>query len=58
MDVASKSLIIEVTGSENKIKALIALLKPYGIKELVQTGVTALERGNIDIDTHKEYDDN
>jgi len=58
MDVASKSLIIEVTGSENKIKALIALLKPYGIKELVQTGVTALERGNIDIDTHKKYDDN
>ena len=45
IDVASKSMIIEVTGDENKIKAIEQLLKPFGIKEMVRTGKIALRRG-------------
>ena len=45
VDVAVDSLIIEATGSEDKIAGLIKLLEPYGIKELVRTGLTAMERG-------------
>lgn len=40
----TKSMIIEVTGDEEKISELIDLMKPYGIKELIRTGITALER--------------
>ncbi len=44
VDIDSKSMIIEVTGTEDKITAFIDLVKPYGIKELVRSGVTGLER--------------
>ncbi|MDD2481010.1 MAG: acetolactate synthase small subunit [Lutispora sp.] len=46
IDVDNKSIIVEVTGSNDKITAFIELVKPYGIKEMVRTGLTALERGN------------
>lgn len=46
VDVAMDSLVIEATGSEEKIAGLIKLLEPYGIKELVRTGLTAMERGS------------
>jgi acetolactate synthase I/III small subunit len=58
VDVATDSIILEVTGNEDKISALIALLTPYKIKELVQTGVCSLERGDILLDTHKKYEEN
>ena len=45
IDVASKSMVIEVTGDENKIKAIEQLLKPFGIKEMVRTGKIAVRRG-------------
>jgi acetolactate synthase-1/3 small subunit len=45
VDVAVDSLVIEATGSEDKIVSLIRLLEPFGIKELVRTGLTAMERG-------------
>jgi acetolactate synthase-1/3 small subunit len=45
IDVASKSVVIEVTGDENKIKAIEQLLKPFGIKEMARTGKIALRRG-------------
>lgn len=45
IDVSKESLIIQVTGKPEKIDALIDLLKPYGIKELTRTGVTAFQRG-------------
>lgn len=45
IDVSRKSYIIEVTGSEDKIAALIELLKPIGIKEIVRTGTVAMFRG-------------
>lgn len=49
IDIASESVIVEATGDEKKISALIEILTPYGIKELVRTGLTALERGNKEI---------
>ena len=45
IDVSRKSYVIEVTGSEDKIAALIELLKPIGIKEIVRTGKVAMFRG-------------
>lgn len=45
IDVSRKSYVIEVTGTEDKISALIELLKPIGIKEVVRTGKVAMFRG-------------
>ncbi|MBQ6056726.1 MAG: acetolactate synthase small subunit [Treponema sp.] len=45
VDVAPNTVIVEATGSEDKISSLIRLLSPYGIKELVRTGLTAMGRG-------------
>ena len=44
VDVGINSVIVEVTGSEDKVSSLIRLLEPYGILEYVKTGLTALER--------------
>jgi acetolactate synthase I/III small subunit len=46
VDVASDSLIIEATGSEDKISSLIRLLEPYGIIELLKSGLVAMDRGS------------
>ena len=45
VDVAPKSLVIEVTGDEGKIDALTCMLRQFGIKEMVRTGKLALGRG-------------
>jgi acetolactate synthase-1/3 small subunit len=45
LDVSRDSLTIQVTGKPEKIDAIVTLLKPYGIKEIAKTGVTALLRG-------------
>lgn len=45
VDVASSSVIVEMTGDEEKILALVNMLKPYGIKEIVRTGIVAMGRG-------------
>ncbi|HYC19447.1 MAG: acetolactate synthase small subunit [Halobacteriota archaeon] len=54
VDVAPKSLIIEVTGDEGKLDALIGMLKQFGIKELVRTGTLALGRGPKVIQSGKD----
>jgi acetolactate synthase-1/3 small subunit len=46
VDVAAASVIIEVTGSAEKIDNFIELMRPYGIKELARSGVVALVRGD------------
>ncbi|MEW6189377.1 MAG: acetolactate synthase small subunit [Actinomycetota bacterium] len=45
VDVSQTTLTIEVTGTEDKVKAMEDLLRPYGIRELVRTGKVALPRG-------------
>ena len=45
VDVASDSLMMEITGTINKLDAFLDLLKDFEIKEMVRTGVTALSRG-------------
>ncbi|MBR1614625.1 MAG: acetolactate synthase small subunit [Treponema sp.] len=45
VDVSLGSVIIEATGSEDKLSSLIRFLEPFGILELVKTGLTAMGRG-------------
>lgn len=45
IDIAPKSVIVEVTGDEKKIDAITQLLTEFGIKETVRTGMTAMIRG-------------
>jgi acetolactate synthase-1/3 small subunit len=45
IDVSRRSYVIELTGAEEKVNALIELLKPIGIKEIVRTGKVAMFRG-------------
>lgn len=49
IDVVSDAVIIEVTGDSAKCAALIKVLEPFGIKELVQSGVLAMGRGSKSI---------
>jgi len=46
VDIGPNTLIVQVVGDTEKIDAMIELLKPYGIRELSRTGVTAMARGN------------
>lgn len=45
IDVSPDSLTVEATGTRDKLDALLRVLEPYGIRELVQSGVVALGRG-------------
>jgi acetolactate synthase-1/3 small subunit len=45
VDIGPNSLIVQVIGSTDKIDAMVELLKPYVIRELSRTGVTAMIRG-------------
>jgi acetolactate synthase I/III small subunit len=45
VDVANDSLIIESTGTEDKIEGLLDVLRPFGILEMVRTGIVAMRRG-------------
>ncbi|MDR1791111.1 MAG: acetolactate synthase small subunit [Propionibacteriaceae bacterium] len=46
VDVQIDTVTIEATGSPDKLEALVEMLRPYGIRELVQSGLVALGRGN------------
>ncbi len=45
VDVSSESLMMEITGTSDKIDAFIKLMRPFGLKEVARTGITALSRG-------------
>ncbi|MFE5323824.1 acetolactate synthase small subunit [Paenibacillus sp. NPDC056579] len=47
VDIGPSSLIVQVVGDSEKIDAMVELLKPYGIRELSRTGVTAMIRGSV-----------
>ena len=45
IDLAPDSLIIEITGAEDKIDGLLEVLRPYGVLEMARTGRVAMARG-------------
>ena len=47
VDVANNSLMIEITGDESKIESFVEVMRPFGILEMVRTGVVAMARGTI-----------
>ena len=50
IDLAGESVIVEVTGAETEVDAFVALVRPYGIKELVRTGAVVMSRGSASIE--------
>jgi len=49
VDVANESLMVEITGTEDKIEGLIEVLRPLGIIEMVRTGIVAMTRGSTTV---------
>ena len=45
VDVGPDTLIVEITGTQDKLEGLVAVLQPFGIDEMVQTGPVAMTRG-------------
>jgi acetolactate synthase I/III small subunit len=58
VDVNADALVIEVTGDSPKCQALLRLLEPYGIKEIAQSGLLAVGRGNKSISERVLKSDN
>ncbi len=54
VDVSHEDLVIEATGTEEKIAAILDLLHPFGIKEVVRTGKIAIARGAAEKAEEKE----
>ena len=50
VDLAAESLIVEATGTEAEVDALVALLRSFGIKELVRSGTVVMSRGTGSIE--------
>ncbi|GAS95117.1 acetolactate synthase 3 regulatory subunit [Mycolicibacterium canariasense] len=53
VDVSTESLTIEATGTPAKLEAFLRVLEPYGIREIVQSGIVSLARGPRAIGTAK-----
>ena len=50
VDITEGSVIVEAAGSEGEVDAIVALLRSYGIKELVRTGTVVMARGSASIE--------
>jgi acetolactate synthase I/III small subunit len=50
VDLAGESVIVEVTGPESEVDQFVALVRTYGIKELVRTGSVVMSRGSSSIE--------
>ena len=50
VDITEGSVIVEAAGSEAEVDAIVALLRSYGIKELVRTGTVVMARGSASIE--------
>ncbi|MGB9959269.1 MAG: acetolactate synthase small subunit [Candidatus Bathyarchaeales archaeon] len=57
VDASPETLIIEVTGGPDKIDAFLELMKSFGIKELVRTGIAALSRGSKSVSVKTDEED-
>lgn len=53
VDVTGKSLTFVATGDEGKLRAFVNAMKDYGVLEMVQTGIVALERGEDALDVQE-----
>jgi acetolactate synthase-1/3 small subunit len=51
VDVSPEALTVEATGTDDKLSALLRMLEPFGIREMVQSGMVALGRGPRSITT-------
>ncbi|MDR1188480.1 MAG: acetolactate synthase small subunit, partial [Bifidobacteriaceae bacterium] len=49
VDVAADTLVIEATGTDSKLTALLTLLEPFGVRELVKSGTVGIGRGGKSI---------
>ncbi len=54
VDVSPQTYTLEVTGDSGKIAAILRLLRPYGIKEIVRTGKVAIARGPKGLKSERE----
>ena len=55
VDVASDSLVVEAIGTTGKLHALVTALEPYGIKEIVKSGIIAIGRGPKSITDSRSF---
>jgi len=53
VDVSPESLTVEATGTQEKLGALLRVLEPFGIREIVQSGMVSVSRGPKGIGTAK-----
>ncbi len=54
VDVTPLSYTLEITGEEGKIKAILELLQPFGIQEIVRSGLLAIMRGSKAVSRREE----
>ncbi len=57
IDVSSETLTAEITGDQRKITAFLELVEPYGVKEIVRTGLTGLKRGASYLKEYNKFEE-
>ena len=55
VDVSQRALIVEITGTEDKLLGLMDVLRPFGIVEMVRTGTVAMLRGEQALTVHPHF---